>query len=799
MHKIICVNNSIYYFARIINEREEEFMKKKFLAIIIVFIAIVFCGNAAKAYDLIDLEKAGGGYVTHRGTDIRVRIPDAYEIPDRDFRGVWISTMTSDIDRFRSVEQYKEEINKVFAIMEHYNLNAMMFHVRIYNDALYDSALNKRSTYYSAVNFSEWDPLAWIIEECHKRGIEFHAWMNPYRVKSSGAPDDLAAYAATEPASNIASNPEYLLHTAGSSGSKGIILNPGEPAVRDFIVETCLELAEKYDVDAIHFDDYFYASGVDDSATRAKYNTQGLSVENFRRLQVDLFIEQLSAALRDFNLQTGRLVQLGISPTGIYRNGSYTDNYVYDDNGNLISPSGSNTSGFAHYGDYLYCDTKKWIDNEWIDYILPQSYWGFEHKVAGYADVMDWWDKVVEYKNVNLYSGMGAYMIGSAGDWKNHPLEALNQLKYGVKLKNVKGHCIYSFKHLRYAYEETGAADYAANFRNVKEEAWKYKAIMPEIRTYNRVKLPRLKQLQISVSDDEKVLTFENNPYAKSYVIYRSKTPITYAPEEIYDIIGAEKSAATVTYVDDSPGSYYYGVKVMSNTNALSEGAEVIGVEHFTVIFKNENNSVIDVKTVKPGESVTPPAIIKEGYDLVGWSEDLSSVNSDLVVYPIFAIKRLTVTFIVDEEIYEVLSVDYGGSVTPPDIPAKTGYDQTPPFWNHDDFSEIKEDLEVHAVYTANVYTVTFVGFDNEVLKTETVEHASAATPPEAPEVEGYVFKGWDASFTDVTSDLTVTARYEKQNAFFSCANTIYLNAYGLLGAALFIFLRRVRRKNQQF
>lgn len=83
----------------------------------------------------------------------------------------------------------------------------------------------------------------------------------------------------------------------------------------------------------------------------------------------------------------------------------------------------------------MYCDTKKWIDNEWIDYILPQSYWGFEHKVAGYADVMDWWDKVVEYKNVNLYSGMGVYMIGSAGDWKNHPLEALNQLKYGVKLK----------------------------------------------------------------------------------------------------------------------------------------------------------------------------------------------------------------------------------------------------------------------------------------------------------------------------------------------------------------------------
>ena len=310
-------------------------MKKAIILFLAVIIGIFLADATVKAYELVDLERAdGNGYVTHLWTYVPVQIPDVYEDQETDFRGVWISTMTGDIAGFESISQYMEEINSVFVIMEYFNLNVMVFLIRIYNDAFYESEYNKRSGYYSKADYSLFDPLEWIIDECHQRGIEFHAWMNPYRVISSGAPANLADYAATEPSYNIASNPEYLLKT----GANGIILNPGEPAVREFLVNTCLEVVEKYDVDAIHFDDFFYADGVDDSVTRAKYNTEGLSLEDFRRRQVDLFIEELSSELRAFNARTGRTVQFGISPLGIYNNGWYTEEYIYDDNGNLIWP-----------------------------------------------------------------------------------------------------------------------------------------------------------------------------------------------------------------------------------------------------------------------------------------------------------------------------------------------------------------------------------------------------------------------------------------------------------------------------
>ena len=173
-------------------------------------------------------------------------------------------------------------------------------------------------------------------------------------------------------------------------GSGVTILNPGEPEVREFLIDTVMELIENYDVDAIHFDDYFYANGVNDSKTYNKpgYNPKKLSLADWRREQVDIFIRDLSQAIRNFNIQNNRYVQLGISPTGIYKNASRrgfaygigsTD--YYDANGNFIT-SGSNTAGFQHSGDYLYADTKKWIDNEWIDYILPQTYWGFTRAAA---------------------------------------------------------------------------------------------------------------------------------------------------------------------------------------------------------------------------------------------------------------------------------------------------------------------------------------------------------------------------------------------------------------------------------
>ncbi|HOH18192.1 MAG TPA: family 10 glycosylhydrolase, partial [Bacilli bacterium] len=420
---------------------------------------------------------------------------------------------------------------------------------------------------------AEFDPITWTISECHKRGIEFHAWLNPYRLGSSTLGLSVEDYAKTFPSYNVASNPAYIL-----KGTTGAILNPGEISVRKFIIDSCMEIIENYDVDAIHFDDYFYIGGVDDSATRAKYNFNNLPIPDFRRQQVDLFIEALSSKMREYNQLNNRHVQLGISPTGIYRNGSYQATATYDAKGSLITPVGSNTSGFAHYGDYLYCDTKKWVDNEWIDYILPQSYWSFEEPAAAYADVMDWWVKVVKNKKVNLYSGMGIYQAAEAkrASWNTNVNEAGNQVQYASQYPEIKGHCLFSYSQVQSAYL-TKSGIFYNNLNRIRQLMWTNKAVLPEIETFTSIKLSPVTNLAISKNDQGFRLDFDKQTKAKTYVIYRSPRPITYAPNEIIDIIGNEFIDNRISYFDktNSSQNYYYALKVQSATNTLSEGVEI--------------------------------------------------------------------------------------------------------------------------------------------------------------------------------------------------------------------------------
>ena len=297
---------------------------------------------SVSAVNMVSIPKWGGGYITYRNTSTQIKMPDEYIEPQSNFRAVWVSNVVNDIATYVNESQYKAEMMKVFDTIEYYNMNAIIFHIRTHHDAMYKSNLNRLSSNYTGVDFDEFDPLEWIIEESHRRGIEFHAWMNPYRVGSG----TIESVAAKFPSNNPASNVDNLL-----SGSQNIILDPGSPEVRDFLVDTVMEVVQNYDVDAIHFDDYFYESGVDDSKTRAKYNTNNLQVADFRRLQVDTFIKDLHEALDDFNTKNGRHVQLGISPSGIYRNGSYVpaSSYRWNPDGSLLYPLFSNTSGYSHF------------------------------------------------------------------------------------------------------------------------------------------------------------------------------------------------------------------------------------------------------------------------------------------------------------------------------------------------------------------------------------------------------------------------------------------------------------------
>ena len=405
--------------------------------------------------------KYDGSAVKYRNSLVDVKIPTEYLQPDAQLRAVWVSSLTDDYKPSTNQATMKKNLLEVLDLMESFNLNCVMFHVRVMNDALYKTHLapidSRFGTYQT---FEKWDYLTWFITECHNRGIEFHAWMNPYRIKAYGYDANATASDVSKAYVNYplnpAHDPENILMTYRSDGTHGAILNPAKQVVQDYIVKVCLEVMENYDVDAIHFDDYFYAQmskGIDvlnepdqDDYinyinNNGKYNKNSSSdKKQWRRDNVDNFIHSLSDAMRTFNKNNKRNVQLGISPTGIYKNGTGS------------ASSGSNTNGQEHYSSYLFCDTVNWIKHGWIDYILPQSYWAFTHRTAAYADVMDWWNKVVEGTNVNLYSGIGIYMGAKPNynySWGKQAYEVSNQVLYTTKLQNVKGVCFFRFGNLK--------------------------------------------------------------------------------------------------------------------------------------------------------------------------------------------------------------------------------------------------------------------------------------------------------------------------------------------------------------
>ncbi len=450
--------------------------------------SIVLVAKWEEAYKLVNLEYSGQT-VTYRNSSVSVTIPNNYVQPDRQLRAVWVTSHASNFVPSPDKETMKANLLEVLEVMEQYNMNCIIFHIRTLNNAFYKTKLAPiASNYGTYESFSEWDYLEWFIDECHDRGIEFHAWLNPYRIYSHGlklnetTTADVAAEYVNYP-DNPASNPDNILLTYYQGVSHGAILDPAKEEVQDYIVKVCTEVIQNYDVDAIHFDDYFYAQMSDgikvltepDQAEYEAYidknggysKTSASDKKEWRRNNVTSMIKKLHSAIVSYNAQYNKNVQLGISPTGIYKNGNGSVN------------SGSNTAGQQHYESYLFCDSKLWIQQELIDYIMPQSYWAFTHSIAGYADVMDWWDKVVDGTSVTLYSGIGLYMAepNKNYSWGTQEYEISNQILYTTKLKNCKGVSIYSFSSLRSFGSNESSVQYSGLQR--LKEYWSTKVKTP--------------------------------------------------------------------------------------------------------------------------------------------------------------------------------------------------------------------------------------------------------------------------------------------------------------------------------
>ena len=342
-----------------------------------------------------------------------------------EMRGVWVSSVynldypsspTTDPDKLRA------EADEILDNCVKWGLNAVFLQVRPSGDALYKSDLFPWSKYLTGsvgtAPQDGFDPLEYWVEAAHKRGLELHAWINPYRV-TRGKDTEWNSLPSTHPAKM---NPDWVVKYSDGN----YYFNPGIPEVRDLVTRGAVEIVQNYDVDGLHMDDYFYpGTDFNDAATYQKYGSSFSNIADFRRDSVNQLVAQLDTAVHNIDPD----IQFGISPSGIWANKS-TD------------PRGSNTNGSEHYVS-SYADSLYWIENGLVDYIIPQIYWEIGHKLADFATLADWWNDAVAGSDVHLYIGMGAYRCADnpTGVWTTtDPL--FDSLAYLENKDNVGG-CVF--------------------------------------------------------------------------------------------------------------------------------------------------------------------------------------------------------------------------------------------------------------------------------------------------------------------------------------------------------------------
>ena len=348
--------------------------------------------------------------------------------PKYEFRGVWVATVTN-IDwpsggNFNTESQKAEFIN-LLNMHQRNGLNAVIVQVRPSADAFYPSPYEPWSEFLTGKQGAPpspyYDPLAFMIAETHKRGMEFHAWCNPYRAEFNMGKSSLSATHITR------IHPEWFI----VYGSKRYF-DPGNKEVQQYVTMVIRDMVKRYDIDAIHFDDYFYPYRIageqfPDDSTYANYNN-GLNKEDWRRSNVDSVILFLSRAIKEEN----KYCKFGVSPFGVWRN-------IDKD------PDGSDTKASQTNYDDLYADILLWLREGWIDYVTPQLYWEFSHKIVGYGTLVDWWSQHAYGRHI--YIGHGIYKAYTKGysAWKNRN-ELPNQIKKLREYSSVQGSVYYSSK-----------------------------------------------------------------------------------------------------------------------------------------------------------------------------------------------------------------------------------------------------------------------------------------------------------------------------------------------------------------
>lgn len=416
--------------------------------------------------------------------------------PKREMRGAWIQCVNG---QFQGMGTQKMQQTLTYQLNELWKdgVNTIIFQVRPECDALYASQIEPWSRFLTGQQGLApqpyWDPLQWMIEQCHARGMELHAWINPYRARTKST---------TMLAFNHIKNrkPQNCFEYDGLT-----ILNPGIPENRDYICEVARDIVTRYDVDGIHMDDYFYpypAAGqtIPDEAQYHQYANGIKDRNDWRRYNVNLFIEQFYKTVH----QAKPWVKVGISPFGIYRN-------------SRSSSIGSKTNGLQNYDD-LYADVLLWVNNGWLDYCVPQIYWEIGNKAADYDTLIRWW---------NQYAGKRPLIVGEdvertvkAHD-PNRPSQHQQFAKQQLhqQMPNVKGTVLWYAK---------AVVDNIGNYGTMlRDYYWKNPTLQPDMSFISKKTPGKVRKLKPVWTSDGYVL-FWTAPKGKNwqnkaviYVVYR--------------------------------------------------------------------------------------------------------------------------------------------------------------------------------------------------------------------------------------------------------------------------------------
>lgn len=404
----------------------------------------------------------------------------------REFRGAWIQCVNGQFTGMRT-QAMQDMLTAQLDRLKEDGVNAIIFQVRPECDALYKSDIEPWSRFLTGRQGQApspyWDPLLWMTEQCHKRGMELHAWINPFRAKTKTTHElDKKHIAIKRPGAVFAYDGQ-------------LILNPALQENRDYICQVVEDIVSRYDVDGLHIDDYFYpypASGqnIPDDKEFTLYNNGIKDKGDWRRDNVNVFIKQLYETVH----KTKPWVKFGVSPFGIYRNKRSDANI------------GSDTKGLQNYDD-LYADVLMWVNNGWVDYCVPQLYWQIGHNAADYETLIKWWNKYAGKRH--LYIGEDVERTVKFADTANPNVNQMPaKFRLHSEMPNVNGTVLWYAKAV---VDNTG--NYGSMLKNVY---WRYPALPPMMKHIDGKAPKKVSKMKL-LPMDGKVVLFWSAPKGKGW------------------------------------------------------------------------------------------------------------------------------------------------------------------------------------------------------------------------------------------------------------------------------------------